>query len=253
MRFLFFISGFFLSLNSYGRVFDFDTQSFSTYLRGSGGYSNLQREAYQGGFPSTIGFNDSNGVSNAYSAEIGFAITKPAFTTRLGIEFLYPYTPGSSNASNASGPLFNVSNFTFSVIPQVDFEIYIKRKPSYRLYVGLGGGYGIAVFKNTITMTAWGNATYPSLQNYIEEATGSGIMGQSYFGIEFPAFDNVSLSLDLGYRYFIASNYTSNRDYTSPLGTFQTGSPIKNADGSARTTDLSGVFMAFNFRFYFNQ
>jgi hypothetical protein len=239
---------------SEAREFDFGSQTFSTYLRGTGGFCNLQRGAYAPGFPSSVVFNDSNSTTYSYSAELGFAYTSPkAYTLRVGVELLYPNSSASTTGYNSSNAaLFNLSSKMYSVIPQANVEIFLKKKPNYRIYLGLGGGYALTTFTNTVTMTAAGSSAYGE-GSYTESASGNGIMGQGYLGLEFPAFDNVAFSFDLGYRYLKVSGYTANGGYTSLNGTTTTtGGAVVNADGTARTTDLGGASGAFNLRIYFN-
>jgi hypothetical protein len=238
------------SVAGYAKVFTFDTESYASYVRGTGGLSSLQREAYAGGMPSNISFNDNNQTTEAFSGEIGFSYTNPSVATfRLGVELLYPYVPGGSTGSTGTLSQFTLATQAYSIIPQVNAEIFLKKKPTYRIYLGLGSGYALTTIKNTYTMTSGSSL---GLNNYIEQGTGSGIMGQGYLGIEFPAFDNVSFSFDVGYRYLVVNNFTASGGYTSPLGTFNQGSPIVNADGSNRSVNLGGVFAAVNLRFYFN-
>jgi hypothetical protein len=235
------------------RVFDFSKQTFSTYLRASGGPTTLQRGAYSAGFPNSITFNDTNAPSTVYSAEIGLAFTNPnVYNFRLGVEGLYPYASGGSTGANGGTPEFTINSLTYAIIPQANFELFLKKKPNFRFYLGAGGGYAITSFDNNITMTPQGTTTY-GVSNYSELASGTGIMGQGYLGMEFPAFDNIGFSFDVGYRYLVIPSFTASQSYTNLSGKIiSQGSTITNADGSTRSLNLSGVFGAVSFRFYFN-
>jgi hypothetical protein len=235
------------------RVFNFDQQTFSTYLRGTYGFTKLQEMAYQSGFPTTVVFDSSGSASTAYSGEFGLAFTSPhAMTFRLGVELLSPAQQTGVQGKDSTGTtLLSLDSQVYSIIPQANFEFFVKKGATWRWYFGGGAGYAVTTFKNTVTMTSAGQ-TALGVGNYIEEGTGWGIMGQAITGYEFSIFDTVSLSFDLGYRYLVVNNYTANRDYVAPAGTFTTGNPVKNVDGSARSTDLSGFFAGATFRFYIN-
>ncbi|CAM6001616.1 unnamed protein product [Sphagnum balticum] len=233
------------------RVFNFDEQTFSTYLRGTGGFTNLQKTGFAPGLPAGTSFPDSPGVTQAFSGEIGVGFTtKRVLTTRLGVELFYPYASGGVTGKNTAGaPLLTMSNQLYGIIPQVNFEFFVKQGPWGRIYMGGGAGYGICILNNVTSLTPLGQSTY-GIGNYTEAATATTIMGQGFLGVEVPAFDNVSISFDLGYRYLNASNYTSNGGYQSALGSVAAGSTIKNVDGSNRSTDLSGIYGAINLRLY---
>ena len=238
----------FVTSSASAKVFNFQDRSFATYLRGTFGTSNLQREAYQPGVPSSVSFSSSSGVSQGFSGEIGvLIIPSPSFAWRFGVEVINPQgTTGAGGLSATGTPLFSVDSQVYSIVPQGNIEIFLKKSPTWRYYVGGGAGYAVTTFKNTYTMTSAGVAQL-GVQNYIEEASGFGLMGQGFTGFEFSFFDNVGLSLDIGYRYLVVNNYTSNRNVITPIGTLSTGGAIKNNDGSNRITDLSGFFLPLLF------
>jgi hypothetical protein len=240
------------SLNAKAYVFDFSSRTFSTYLRTTGGLNSLQRNAYAPGEPNTVSFTDNNGVNSQISVEIGVAFTKPkAFTTRFGVEVLYPYTASGVTGKNSGGaPLFSLNSQIYSIIPQLNFEYFVKQKDNWRIYLGGGAGYALTTLQNSYTMTPQGQSTL-GVGSYSEVATGTSIMGQGFLGFEFLAFDNVTLAFDMGYRYLDVNNYTASGGFASPQGQVAQGAPIKNADGTNRDTNLSGGFASVNFRFYF--
>ena len=250
---LLFVLALLIPASASARVFNFDDQTFSTYLRGTYGTSNLQRNGYGPGFPSSVNYPDSSPVSQGYSAEFGFAFTSPKFcNVRIGVELLNPAGTTAATGTNAAGTaLFKMTEQVYSVIPQGNVEIFLKKFQGSRLYLGLGGGYAVTTIQNSYTMTATGTSTF-NLGNYIEEGTGWGVMGQGYLGYEFSAFDSVSMSFDVGYRTLTVSNFTSNRNFTAPYGQINTGNPIINYTGGNRYVDLGGYFAGLNFRFYFH-
>jgi hypothetical protein len=239
-----------LALPVEARVFNFKRQTVSVYLRGAYGINKLQKYAFEPGFPTSVSFPDSS-VNQNYSGELGLALTTN-FTTRLGVELLYPQLIKDIEGRNSSNTnLMSVVSQVYAVIPQVNIEIPIRAGAKSKFYVMAGGGYAVSTFKNTVTMTAAGTSTL-GVTDYIEEGTGNGFMGQGGGGVEFSFVDNVSLSFDLGYRYLVVNNYTANRDATTANGPIYKGNAITNVDGSKRTTDLSGPWAAMSFRFYIN-
>lgn len=232
------------------RVFDYKRESFSTYLRASYGMNNLQKYAYQPGFPPSVSFPGSDGVNQAYSGEFGFGLGSDNLAVLLGLELLYPQMTTGLSGVNAGGTsLLSIDSQVYSVIPKVDLEFYFKKSPTYRFYGGFGVGYAITTLKNTVTMTSPGT-TALGVSDYIEEGTGWGIMGQAFTGFEFAFFDNVGFSLDVGYRYLRVDNFTSNRNSNTAHGQVYTGNQLKNYDGTNRATDLSGPWASAAFRIY---
>lgn len=258
-NFIFFLNFIFFAFlaglsHAEAKVFNFQEQTLSTYLRGTYGYTNLQGYGYQPSFPPSVAFPGGAGATNAsqsYSGEIGIAYTTPkACTLRFGVELLYPAQLTGVVGTNAAGAaLFSLTSQVYSVIPQVNLEYFVKKGANARVYVGGGTGYAVTTLKNTVSMTPQGNTTL-GITDYIEEATGWGIMGQGFTGVEFAFFDNVATSFDVGYRYLVVNNYTTNRGFQSPAGNFASGNPLKNFDGSGRYTDLGGLFATINFRIY---
>jgi hypothetical protein len=235
----------------HARVFNFQKQTFSTYLRGTYGLSMLQKDAYQPGFPATVSFPGHSGVAQAYSGEIGFGLSSKFVTWRLGVEMLNPAQAKDVAGMNASGTQWlTVNSEVYSIIPQVNVEFMIRQGPSWRWYFGGGVGYAITTFKNTVTMTAAGTTALGGVTDYIEEASNYGLMGQGMTGFEFAFFDNVSLSFDVGYRYLNANGFKANRDARTACRQFYTGNTITNCAGGDRSFNLSGLFTAGNFRIY---
>ncbi|MDZ4678003.1 MAG: hypothetical protein SGI74_10920 [Oligoflexia bacterium] len=232
------------------RVFNFKSQTAAAYLRGAVGLNKLQKYAYAPGFPTIVDFPDNDGVNQNYSGEFGFSFTK-GITTRLGVELLYPQLTKELEGRVNTLKALSVTSQVYAVIPQINFEIPMKSSTNYKLFIGGGAGYALATLKNTVTMTPTGTTLY-GVTDYIEEGSGFGIMGQAFAGIEFSFFDNVSMSLDSGYRYLVVNNYTANRSASTVRGRIESGNQIKNIDGTNRFTDLSGPWAAMTFRFYFN-
>lgn len=233
------------------RVFDFQKQVVATYIRGSYGLNKLQKQAYKPGFPASVDFPDHGGVNQAYSADFGFSLTtKNAFNIKLGVELLYPQLSKEVSGVNASGTqLLSVTSEVYSVIPQLNLEVFLEKTPKWRWFAGGGVGYAVATIKNTVSMTASGTSSL-GVSDYIEEGTGWGLMSQLFTGIEFPFFDNVALSLEAGYRILTVSQYSSNRDSTTALGGVAKGNTLRNVDGTDRSTDLGGPWASATLRLY---
>jgi hypothetical protein len=75
-------------------------------------------------------------------------------------------------------------------------------------------------------------------------------MGQGFVGGELLIFDNVTWSIDLGYRYLVVNNYKSNRDSQTTRGMIYKGNSLNNTDGTARSTDLGGYMAGTSLRIY---
>jgi hypothetical protein len=238
---------------SSARVFDFKKRSFGTYLRGTFGSTSLQQGAYQPGMVSGVGFSGTSGTQTAFSGEIGLKfIPTDLLAFRLGMELLAPQTAsGITGLSTTAAPLFNLESQVLSYVPELNFELFLKKSSSWRFFVGGGAGYAVTTIKNTYTMTQLG-VSQLGVSSYIEEGSGSGILGNALLGIEMNIFDNVGFTLDLGYRYLTVNNFVSSRNSTTVLGNVTTGSALKNFDGTNRSVNLSGFWSGATFVIYIN-
>jgi len=227
------------------RKFDYNDGVFSVYVGGTIGTSRIQKTPFEPGMPSTVSFPDYNGVNYGYSGLFGFDLTlQNRVSFKLGVDFLYAAEAKDIEGKNSSGNvLLSETSDTLGVVPEFMVELHLARGPRSRVSVGGGVGYMTATIRNDIRMTALGQSTL-GVSNYVEEGQGTAIPAKLFTNFEFILVDNVSMVLQAGYRYAVVKqfNYTRNATAPAPIGAEVQGQVMKNADGTNRTVDMSGVF-----------
>ncbi len=248
-----FVSILLASIPSHARIFDFTKSTSSTYLKGDYGFNRVQKMAYQPGFPSAISFPSLGGVSQNFAAEIGFGINVHKFTTRFGLQLLFPQLMTGLAGTSASGTqLLSVTSQLYAIIPKVDFEVALKQTAETKTYLGFGLGYAFVTLRNSVGFTPSGNAAYPGVSDYIETGATNALMVEAYGGVEYLLFDTVGFGLDAGYQYLPVGSINVSQSSTTISGAETSGGVMKNADGSSRNFDLSNIFAAASLRIYFN-
>jgi hypothetical protein len=106
--------------------------------------------------------------------------------------------------------------------------------------------------KNTVSLTAAGQAMFPGVVDYTELGVASTIMGEAYLGFEFSFFDNVGFALDAGYQYLPVGMINVTQGTVTLTGTETAGSKMINTNGTNRAFDMSNYFAGGSFRIYFN-
>ena len=244
------VLGFFLLVSSHthGRVFSFESENLATYLRGTAGLSAVDNTAFAASSGSGTSFTDQ--VKYNFSGELGFIFTHSGVSLRLGVEGLIPKEVEAASGTNSGGTeLLTVTSENLGVIPIANLEVAFYELGSTRLSAGGGVGYVTLSSKNTYTITTDGQSAL-GVTDYVEEVSGSTIGGQIFGMLESHFTDNVTVTAEVGYRYYKVSELTHDTDVTTINGTFAKGATAVNNDGTKREIDLSGLFVGLGFRIY---
>lgn len=233
------------------RVFNFNDTGLGVMLRGTGGTSSLGDSA----------FGDSSGTDTSmedeskyqYGGEIGAVMGGDSFNFRIGAEIIRHHPVKAHGKNPSDQERFELESKTFVFNPNVAFEIFMKKSESTRFYAQLGVGYAMVDVENRYEMTAQGT-TDLGVGSFNEKMSGTGMSYILGAGLETRFIDNVTLSLEAGYRYLKITElkYTGEvNNIVTPSGAAK-GAAATNHDGSKRAVDLSGVFLGTSLRFYLN-
>ena len=234
---------------SAARVFDFSQEYLSTYIRGTGGLSNLNKDAYGAASGATTTFEDK--VEFNFSGEVGVALSVSQVTLRLGVEGLVPKELDGIEGKDGSGVnLLTLRSETLGIVPTVSVEIAVYQDASARFLVGIGIGKASVTVTNTYTLTAAGTAALGGVTDYTEVAKGSAIGGNAFAGIESLFTDNVTFTAEVGYRYYQLNELKHDQSAATIVGNVVAGDRAVNSDGSDRTLNLKGLYAGIGLRFY---
>lgn len=229
------------------RVFSFDDQYLSTYLRGTGGLSSVGQTGFGNASGTETSFSEE--VNYDYSGGIGLTLSYQKVTLRLGVEAILPQEVFATGANTAGTELLSVTSENLAVVPNVALEFQIHRLEQTRFMFGLGAGLASLTLKNTYDLTAEGESEL-GVSDYSEVMEGSALGGQAYFIMETLFTDNVTFTSQIGYRYYKIESLEHTQASTTINGTVVEGSPALNSDGGQREVELKGFYIGLGLRFY---
>jgi opacity protein-like surface antigen len=122
-----------------------------------------------------------------------------------------------------------------------------------RFYLAGGAGLAMVTVENRYAMTAAGKSQ-TGLSDFNELMEGTATSGHVGLGMETLFTDNVTFTMDVGYRYLpvTALKYKGDAKTLQKPGGVSKGDPVVNADGSSRTLNMGGLIIGVGFRFYLN-
>ncbi len=244
---------FLFSTSAHARVFNYKDATLAAFLRGTGGFSQLNQDAFAG----SVGNAEVKDTTNFdYSGELGAVIAmSPVWHLRIGAEVIQHRPVSESKGLDTSGnELFKLTSSVFVFNPQVTFEYVYGAGTSVRYYAAAGFGMANVTVVNTYTMTTAGTSAF-GVGNFDEKMESNTYSGHIETGLETVFTDNVTFMTDVGYRYLQVAKMKYKGDATtiqSPTTGVAKGDTVTNPDGSTRTLNLSGLFVGVAFRFYLN-
>lgn len=234
------------------RVFSYKDRRFAPFVRGSLGYSQLQDAAFADSSGATT--STTGGVTWNYGGELGFALglTETLFM-RIGAEVISAKDSDVKGASPAGVDWMTIDSSVFVFNPNVAFEYYYNQINNLRFFTAVSFGMANFTLENRYDLTPAGTTANGGKADFIEKAEANTYSATASMGLETLFTDNVTVLIDLGYRYLEASELKLKGNVNSfgnPSGA--KGDVLKNADGSARSLDLGGFYTSLTFRFYLN-
>jgi hypothetical protein len=101
-----------ISAPAQARVFNFKTEKLATYLKATGGMSNVKKSGYE--FSSGEGLNFPEQVPYNFTGEFGLLFSMTKMNVRLGVELFRPSAVMGMDVKNSAG----------SVVYNMDINIY---------------------------------------------------------------------------------------------------------------------------------
>ena len=236
---------------AFARVFSFKDSNLGVMLRGSGGTSSVGKDPYGDSSGSDTTIVDETKYN--YSGELGLVLGMgSSFNLRIGSEIIQHHPVKEGHGLNPGGiERFQLESSTFVFNPNIAAEIFFEAGATTRFFAQLGLGYAMVDVANRYTMTATGTSEL-GVNDFNEKMSGTGISAMVGAGLETFLLDNVTLSLDAGYRYIQVSELKYSGDVNNivrPTGALK-GEAALNTDGSKRELNLGGVFVGASLRFY---
>lgn len=247
------LSFFFLLIPlSEARVFDFKSQSMGSYIRGTAGISSVGKTPFLDSSGSGTTIEESSPYN--LGGEFGFLLTPiEQLGIRLGLEVMRASKITNATGENSVGATrFVLESESFIYNPMATIEIYFHRSAVWRGIVFAGMGYGNVTIDNVYEMTATGTSEL-GVSSFSEKMEALAWNANAGLGYEILLTDNVTISGEVGYRYFPVNRFKLKSDVASiaqPSGT--KGETVINSNGSTRTVNFGGAFFGASLRFYFN-
>jgi opacity protein-like surface antigen len=236
----------------HARVFNFKETGLGVMLRGTGGMTGVADDAYGNSSGDGTSMDDESKYS--YGGELGAILgLGEGFNVRIGAEILKPHPVKGHGKNPSDQERFELESSVFMFNPNIAFEIFLKKSDSIRFFGQFGVGYAMVDVENRYDMTTQGT-TDLGVGDFNEKMSGTAIAYMIGAGLETTMLDNVTLSLECGYRYVKISElkYTGDvNNIVAPSGAAKDATALNN-DGTKRTLDLGGVFAGASLRFYLN-
>jgi len=243
------------SFAAHARLFNYAESTVAPYLRGVGGFSGVRQSPY--GNSSGGGTDVDRDYKYQYSGELGvqFGLGEDLHL-RLGAEIGQhgPVTDAIGVNTTSGAKRFSLDSSVFMFNPNVSLSYIFSRVDSWRFFVYGGVGLASVTVENRYKMTAAGTAQLGGVTDFNEKMEGSAVSFHMGTGFEMLFVDNVTVGLDLGYRYLKVNTLKYTGDMTtilSPTTGVSKGEQAKDHDGNNRFVDLSGATVGLTFRFYF--
>jgi hypothetical protein len=242
-----------LSINSEARVFSYKDSGLAAFVRGTGGLSVLNQDAF--GNSSGAGTTVDGKSRYNYGGEVGFMLgLTSSFHVRFGAEVFQNHPVVGDGVDSSGTTRFTLNSSVFVFNPNIAFEYVYKTTGNLRFFGEVGGGYANVTVVNDYKMTSAGT-TALGVGDFKETMDTNVISGFLGMGLETLFTDNVTFIIDVGYRYLYAKalKYKADtKNILSPTTGVHKGDPVVNQDGSNRKMNLGGPYGGIAFRFYLN-
>ncbi|MCE3010846.1 MAG: hypothetical protein LW875_09560 [Proteobacteria bacterium] len=233
------------------RVFQINSESFATYLRGTYGMAFTNTIVSESNSTGAVPVTMEDEYKYNFSGEFGFTYASPYVSLRIGGELIRPPEMSGVEGLNAgSSSLYTMKSQTTVFIPKAGLEFHLKRWPTSRFF--FYGGVGSASLKsaNTYALTTTGGTTYSPLTDFTEELKATALMYEGSFGYEGLLADSTTYVFEAGYRALDFKEIKHTKAVTNFQGTVTEGTVATNADGTNRRFNLSNYFFGLTLRWW---
>ena len=224
-------------------------ESFAAYLKGGYWTQAIKNTALSDSSGTGVTL-DAEFKSNL-TGEFGFVYSNGRINFLFGLEVIRPAPIVSRKGTDVAGTeLYDVSSEVSAYAPKLGIEISFYQGATSRAC--LGGAFGTATLtgRNSYVLTADGTAAFAGVVDFYEDLRSTAPLTEGSLGYEMLMADTTTFNLEAGYRSLSFTAITHNRDVTSFQGPIIKGDAATNMDGSKRTMNLSGPFIALSFRFW---
>ncbi|MCB0349919.1 MAG: hypothetical protein KDD38_01975 [Bdellovibrionales bacterium] len=235
------------------RVFSFKDSWVSAYFRGTGGVSKVADNAYEHTSGSDTQFEDD--VDYNFSGEIGFAfLLGESLSFRAGVEGLQTKSIIATGTNGATTDYMDVDSKSVAFNPNVSLEFGFLNTGTSRAYVFAGAGYANVKVTNAYSLTTAGAAYYTAPATFKETWAATVLNYNVGAGYEMFILDNVTFSIDGGWRFFKASGFEYDSATTAirgaGAGAVASGATVTDNLGNKPELDLGGAYVGIMFKFY---
>ncbi len=232
------------------RVFNFKNETFASYFRGSTTLSRLARSPYDNASGIATELEGDKHAYN-YSGEVGLLFNMgEKLTFRVGAELLQAKTSRIGGKSGGGVELFDLTSQVFVFNTTGTFEVHIHSQPTSRFSLFAGVGLSSISLDLDYKFTNAGLQEFSLNRDYKEESIAYVIGGHSGAQYEFLFADTTTMALELGFRHLPVPKLKYEKNATTIYGPAASGSRTRNQDGTNRTLDMGGFYLAASFRFY---
>ncbi|MGE4130854.1 MAG: hypothetical protein AB7F86_04415 [Bdellovibrionales bacterium] len=251
MRFWLALALVFAASSAQARVFSFKESGLGMFLRGTGGTSAVGDDPFAKSSGSDTSV--SGKTSYAYSGELGVVFGLGSMVNlRLGAEVIQHHPVKETSGKNSSDiERFQLDSSTFIFNPNLTMEVIFHQEGNTRYFGELGVGNSEVTVENRYTMTSTGTSEL-GVTDFNEKLSATALSYHVAAGLETLFTDTVTFVAQVGYRILTVDSLKYKGDVNnivSPSGAAKGDKALKN-DGTARSLDLSGVFVGVAFRFW---
>lgn len=238
------------STRAVAKVFNFANLNVASYLKAYGGNSTVHNDAFIHGAGGYDSVTVKEGAIYSFAGEFGFSFGTGGVTTRIGIEVARPQKLSDYEAKDSSDQiLYTLTSDVAAYSPAITFEWQLTKQGSSKSYIFTGGGYSYISLINNFDLTAAGTTAFGK-SDFIEDAKAQAVFGTIGMGYEMLMVDNVTFSMELGYRHLEARRFLLRGTSDAISDSYVEGDVLKNTDGTDRRLILSHPFIGILFKFY---
>lgn len=234
---------------AHARIFNFKDTWVSAYVRGTGGLSNVGNDLFADTSGSSTRFKDE--VDYNFSGELGFAFQLgDRLVFRAGVEGLQTKLVDAIGRNTSQVKIMDVESKATTFNPNGTIEIGFRNTGTSRFFAFAGAGYStVKVTNDYSNVSAYGSAA-----TFKETWAANVISYQGGVGWEAFIFDNVTFSVDAGWRQLDVTSLNYDSSATVIRGGATTsvtkGSKVTNNSGNVVNFDFGGYFVGVMFKFY---
>lgn len=233
-----------LSTRAEARVFNINSEKFASYFLVTGGPSQIKQNAFLNEVNTSTTYS-SGEVAYNYTGEFGFLYSTPNVSLRFGFELYKPSALKAVIANDGTNDTYSIASDITGYAPKLGIELNLHKTNVYRSFIHGYFGTGSVTLKNDYTIL-----NFAGVSDHSVDAKGSGTLYGGALGVESHMTDTTTYIFEMGYRQLKFENMKYSKDVSTFSGGKNTGDPMTDSSGKARTLDFTGGYISLGFRFY---